>query len=100
MFFRVIREDAPLMQFTGQTDSNKKEIYEYDIIRLEYYPDLPSTKGIELVKYLVVRYYPMHTHFSAEPTKGSGSYSVGFGGSAVKSYEVVGNVFQNPELLG
>lgn len=90
-FFSVIRPDAILMQFTGQKDGNKKDIYEGDIIRLEFHFGLP--------KLLVVQYNHIHTHFSAIPIKGEGSYSVGFSGSAVKSYNVVGNIFENRELL-
>lgn len=86
-------EHEIVLQYTGRKDSDKKEIYEGDIIRLEYWPDLPSTKGIQLVKFLVVHYYENHTHYSAVDDDGH-SYSVGFGGSAVKSFVVVGNIYE------
>jgi len=92
-------EDWEVMQFTGATDKYKKDIYEGDIIECEYYGGLPSTQGLpSLVWRGVVKYFSNNTHFSVM-TKDGRSYSVGYSGSAVKRWEVIGNIYQNPELL-
>lgn len=91
-----------LMQYTGAKDSNGKEIYEDDIIECEYYPDLPSTKDLEQFTWRgIVEYGETHTHFFIRRTdvENCNIYSVGYGGSAVKRWEVIGNIYENPELL-
>lgn len=86
-------------QFTGTTDGNRTEIFEDDIIECEYIPDLPSTKSLSsLVWRGKVEYFPTHTHFSVMSKDGH-SYSVGYSGSAIKRWRVIGNINSNPELL-
>lgn len=95
-------EDGVLMQYTGRADQQKTPIYEGDVIRLEY---RNGTRGLgneklQMVRILMVEYFGNHTHYSCVPIDGgpSGSYSVGFGGSAVKSYNVIGNIHQMPNI--
>jgi uncharacterized phage protein (TIGR01671 family) len=84
-------------EFTGLKDASGKEIYEGDIIECEYHPDLLTTKGIDLIWRGFVEYGPDAAFHTLR--KGYGSYAVGYGGSAVKRWEVVGNIHENPELL-
>ncbi len=82
-----------LLQFTGLHDKNGKEIYEGDILRQTLIDDSP----IGLVEYdtdlatFAVRY---------KKSDGSGDglcNVVAFGG---KEIEIIGNIYENPELLG
>lgn len=66
-----------LMQFTGLHDKNRKEIYEGDIVRC-------LTTNDEDI--FVVRY----THHPR-----SSSFEVGHD----EEYEIIGNIYENPELL-
>jgi uncharacterized phage protein (TIGR01671 family) len=96
----VERKNTTLKQFTGAYDSDRKEIFEGDIIECGH-NDVPSTKGEKLIWRGVVEYSANHTHFYVRRTDVTSCniYSVGFGGSAVKYWRVVGNIHQNPELL-
>jgi hypothetical protein len=78
-------ENDTLMQFTGLKDKNGKEIYEGDIIT--FYSD--SLNG---QKTFVVGW------------KGLGFGFMPFGnvwdfGHYCEDYEIIGNIYQNPELL-
>lgn len=72
---------AELMQFTGLTDKNGKEIYEEDIL---------STKsGV-----YEIRYY--------DKVAGFGAYKGNFRTAIYQlrpNFEVIGNIYENPELL-
>jgi len=87
-----------LMQFTGLKDENSVEIYEGDIIECEYYPELPTTKGIELIWRGYVK-YGADASFHIYRTDKPGTYSVGYGGSAVKRWEIIGNIHEHSHLL-
>ena len=79
-----------IMQFTGLTDKNGKEVYEGDVV-----------KGIE--------YWPFHPNESIDETIGEiifdellYGYSITDGNKPIchmDEIEVIGNVYQNPELL-
>jgi uncharacterized phage protein (TIGR01671 family) len=76
--------DCPIMQFTGLLDKNGKEIYEGDVLRSWYSRDL---SGKDIIRFNEVVEFQV-TH------EGSG-----FDISFLDKSEVVGNVFENPELL-
>lgn len=67
-------------QYTGMHDKNGREIYEGDIVKNEY------------GKVMEVQYNPRSAAF------GVGDYYFGTIGSG-KILEVIGNIFENPELL-
>lgn len=76
----LIDEEAHLMQYAGLHDKNGREIYEGDVVKNEY------------GKVMEVQYDPRSAAF------GVGDYYFGTIGSG-KTLEVIGNIFENPELL-
>jgi uncharacterized phage protein (TIGR01671 family) len=97
------RNELILMQYTGLKDRSGKEIYEGDIIRYNYHHDDNDTDFIGEVIYDIRKF-----------DKGElDSFHVGFilkGIDIDKSYwytdmpnlkdtEVIGNIYENPELL-
>lgn len=74
-------KDYQVMQFTGLTDKNGREVYEGDILKigLQAHPVIWDDKG--------AHGWVLDTpHFS-------------LGGSQSIFYEIVGNIYENPELL-
>ena len=70
------------MQFTGLYDKNGKEIYEGDIVEcLRQVED--ETPISHIVEIKDIRFLPSE-----------------LGGSNLISIEVIGNIYENPELLG
>lgn len=103
-FFRVIREDAPIMQYTGYDDYNDKPIYEGDIIR--------SINGqIEkaVIEYHNASFWVRHfdnlweEEFVSEmwwdKRNQNKAETLHWPANRI-ALEVIGNVFQNPDLLG
>jgi uncharacterized phage protein (TIGR01671 family) len=75
-----------IMQFTGRTDKNGKEIYDGDIIK-EY---------DEVVK---VFYNDCTASFDIEYSGGDCDRLVYKDGHSEHSFEVLGNIYENPELI-
>ena len=78
-----------LGQFTGLTDKNGTKIFEGDIIQT-YDPD----EG-----YAVVRYDDTETEFYADFVGDNVYYGLG-GTFRNDDIEVIGNIYDNPELIG
>ena len=71
-----------LMQFTGLLDKNGKEIYEGDIVKLSE----PKDKWSQICK---VEWKDFAFQIDNAPLSGILNYT---------KYEVVGNIYENPEL--
>lgn len=99
-------ETHTIGQFTGLHDKNGKEIYEGDIVRKK------EIGGYKLEDIGVVRYYEEDCRFGIDTTTtdkftkrllftdgecsfDDGKYTITY----YNEYEVLGNIFDNPELL-
>ena len=81
-------KDIELMQYTGLKDKNEKEIYEGDIVKLR------NNHGIGVVKY-----YDEWGAFVIEYVKSKPLVVLGMS-YYKEDIEVIGNIYENPELLG
>ena len=84
-------EDIDLMQYTGLKDKNGKEIYEGDILKYNF-PYDGRLKHISLVKFVETE-----ASFGIKDIYGNEIplYRI----TANNYFEVVGNIYENPELL-
>lgn len=80
-------KSVPIMQFTGLTDKSGKEIYEGDILKCNWNDDR----------------YPIHNIGPVEWNEREACWKLGEGGTAKDDaeahFEVIGNIYENPELL-
>ena len=80
-------KDEIIMQYIGLKDKNDKEIYEGDIVNITPYGDKSSV-------------YKMEIKYSEEYADYSISYKLEECWFEIKDLEVIGNIYENPELLG
>lgn len=77
-----------IMQYTGLKDKNGKEIYEGDIVKGHYYKEGIAYRFIGKVKYIGSKY----------EICGVKQY-IGLATELNSTYEIIGNIYENPELL-
>ncbi len=88
-----------IVQYTGYEYENGVEVYEGDIIEVELDANRAFSDGKPDVFRLVVTYEEFHTHFTGRRIGTNSPYGIEFGGDAVIRKEVIGNIYENPELL-
>jgi uncharacterized phage protein (TIGR01671 family) len=87
-----------LMQFTGVKDRNGKDIYEGDILFVEYDNDSVSFMGNVIWGCYDDGEYVSNVECwvcKDDPISDNG----GLWGSPKHTYEIIGNIYENPELL-
>ena len=89
-------ENYVLQQFTGLLDKNGKEIYEGDVVHL--------TKGWHTVENDAREKYTGEDFIEGEvkyftPYAGFGISGIGFDKLSLFPIEIIGNIYENPELL-
>lgn len=94
-------ENAILMQFTGLFDRHGKEIWEGDIVKIVYYEadeDMKEEASIHRVVWMASKNYPA---FDIEPIESCiDCESNGLSWAiAEHSIEVIGNIYENGDLL-
>ena len=85
-----LTESNHLMQFTGLMDKNGKEIYEGDIVRFIDDVTIPSKPDEVITE---VFWWDVMACFSMKNTYMELNFTT------VDEIEVIGNIYQNPELL-
>jgi hypothetical protein len=90
--YNQIPENLELMQYTGLKDKNGKKIYEGDVITRFLFGELVETAEV---------YWQQEScsyHLRNPGTHGWGN-ELGFVRSPGVDCEVIGNIYENPELL-
>lgn len=89
-----------LMQFTGLLDKNGKKIYEGDIIKVYSYFDEEDPTLNEFTVHQIV-WGDDYPAFEMNPTimDDCNSLQSSISGCCGESVEIIGNIYENPELL-
>jgi uncharacterized phage protein (TIGR01671 family) len=102
-FFCNVRNDSIIMQFTGLIDKNGADIYEGDIVSFgnRLYEVAINFNGYYLQRYKLWngKFKPAFAYSMCLITKPRKKGDRGENGGVVESAEVIGNIYQNPELI-
>lgn len=101
---QTLVEQDTVGQFTGLYDKNGKEIYEGDILTGDEYPFMCDGKMnyvavIEWFDYDACWYASLQPHAGSNAEGISISCPALFDEDAAKTYRVIGNIHDNPELI-
>src|SRR5699024_5224729 len=91
--------DKEIMQYTGLKDKNGTEIYEGDVINKGTHKY--RTKERQIIYYDVEkgRYIQLPIQLLDDTRQIDRDYGDGVTAKKMKSVEVIGNIYENPELL-
>lgn len=92
------RHDYPLMQFTGLTDKNGKEIYEGDVLRMKPAVWTYSEHLLEIIWEEKYATFQAMTRATLGHAPGTAKVGTPYSMSLSAQMEVIGNIYENPEL--
>lgn len=88
-------DNYEIMQFTGLLDKNGREIYEGDIVRI-WFHEAPDGESFDDG---VIRWHESSAAFKWFSGEPSDSFNYWLNQADGLGREVVGNIYENPELL-
>jgi uncharacterized phage protein (TIGR01671 family) len=87
-------------QYTGLNDKDNNPIFEGDIIKEHHFEDWGDKIGYEYIGIVVYKEYSDDILYAGYKTIPAKNQNTKFRGNAIQSdCEVIGNIFENPELL-
>lgn len=90
-----------ICQYTGLTDKNGRKIWEGDVVKLTRNIGYNGVKGMlfEIYFNTYLCHFALTKSYTSYPRNGQHDYMT-LSGRKAKDMEVMGNIFDNPELIG